>query len=150
MAVLANAPQALTAATYCIVDAVLDLPPAGQPLDYSTDPGTWFKYVGTYDILEDGTTDVGRAQVFVDADRLWATVTGPTIPEPEGVTVELLQVYPETFVIDEDGDGAADVDLSFVANHGDPPRVEFLRNRHAVGTRRAEPRRAATPGSSGP
>jgi CubicO group peptidase (beta-lactamase class C family) len=140
VAVLANAPQSLIDATYCIVDAVLDLPPAGAPPDYSTDPSTWSKYRGTYDVREAATGYTWSAEVFVDDDRLWATVSGPTIPEPDGITVELFQVYPETFVVDEDGDGHADIDLSFVAGHGDPPRVEFVRNRHSVGTRRADPR----------
>jgi CubicO group peptidase (beta-lactamase class C family) len=150
VAVLANAPQSLIDASYCIVDSVLDLPPAGPPPDYSTDSATWSKYSGTYDVIEAATGITWSADVFVDASRLWATISGPTVPEPDGVTVELYQVYPETFVIDADGDGAADVDLSFVAGHGDPPRVKFVRNRQSVGTRRVDPRRvdsrrAATP-----
>jgi len=142
VAVLANAPQSLIDATYCIVDMVLDLPPAGSPPDYSTDPATWPKYRGWYDVVEAATGNTWSAEVFVDNDRLWATVAGPTVPDPNGVTVELHQAYPETFVIDEDGDGAADVDLSFVASHGDPPRILFVRNRQSVGTRRADPHRA--------
>ncbi len=143
VAVLANAPQSLIDATYCIVDAVLDLPPSGPPTDHSTDPATWSKYRGWYDVVEGSTGNTWSAEVFVDDDRLWATVAGPTVPDPHGVTVELHQVYPETFVVDEDGDGAADVDLSFIASHGDPPRVLFVRNRQSVGTRRAVPRRSA-------
>jgi hypothetical protein len=138
VAVLANAPRSLIPAAYCIVDEVLDLPAEWPADDETTGPEDWERFRGTYDLLEGRTGERFEAEIFVEDGTLWATVTGDTIPVAGGLTVDMFQVYSETFVIDTDGDGGYDVDFTFITSPGRPGRVGFMRHREVVGAKRLD------------
>lgn len=57
-------------------------------------------------------------------------------------TTELEQVFLDTFLFDSDGDGAADTDITFCSQKGDPGFMMWMRNRLAVGERQLTPRTA--------
>ena len=146
VAVLANTFESLTAAAYCIVDAVLQ-PSGPPPPDYTTDPSTWAPYLGTYDITDvEGSTF--RAQVgFVGSDFLitFLGLDGGS----ETYTTPLVQLYLDTFGIDSDEDSQLDMDLTFIRSEAGPAR--WLRNRLAVGARRSSLRgRADSQATPGP
>jgi len=145
VALLANVTYSLGQAAYCIVDQVLDPPPA-EPLDLTTDPSTWGRYAGDYIITQyDGTT--WAVIVHLDGDHLMATGEDPAEPGV-AVTTELEQVYPDTFLFDSDLDGSVDTDITLCDRTGEPGLMMWLRNRQGVGERQLTPRpgsRAVSP-----
>jgi hypothetical protein len=145
VALLTNVTSSLNAAAYCIVDEVLDPDPVDEP-DLSTDPTTWGRYAGKYVITEtDGTRT--PATVSLEGSHLLATIEDPAVPGTL-LTTMLVQVYLDTFYFDGNGDGIADVDITFCARKGRPGFTMWMRNRHAVGERLLVPnngRRLASP-----
>lgn len=138
VAVLANTFESLTAAAYCIVDAAL-APVDDPPVDLHTDPAAWGPYEGRF-AVEDTFGDTWEAQVHRDAQTLWITFTGMAPPQTTYTTV-MEQAFLSTFLIDGDGDGTAELDLTFIPARGLPARPMWLRNRNAVGTRRPQVQR---------
>jgi len=145
VAVLANTFESLDAAAYCIVDAAL-APPAEPPVDLHTDPATWGPYEGRF-AIEDSGGDTFEARVWRAGQQLWIEFSGLAPPQTT-YTTEMEQAFLSTFVIDSNDDGSVDLDLTFIPVRGVPARPVWLRNRHAVGTRRHELRqrlRSASP-----
>ena len=139
VALLSNVTSSLTDAAYCVVDEVLQPPPA-QPQDLSTDPSTWLRYRGHYDVTTSEAEAID-AEVFFDDGNFMITVTESANPF-NTLTAELEQLYLDTFAFDADGNGSLDQALTFCSGPGKPAPVHWLRDRHAVGTRRPTPRRA--------
>jgi CubicO group peptidase (beta-lactamase class C family) len=135
VAVLANTFEALNAAAYCIVDAAL-APPDEPPADLRTDPATWGRYEGRFS-LEDTFGDAFEARVWRVGAQLWLEFSGLAPPQTTYVT-EMEQAFLDTFMIDSDADGSADLDVTFIPARGVPARPIWLRNRNVVGTRRNE------------
>jgi CubicO group peptidase (beta-lactamase class C family) len=139
VALLTNVSSSLIDAAYCIVDEVLDPVPV-EPPDLTTDPATWARYEGEYQLTESDGASV-RARVELDGDRLIGIITNPLDPD-ETLTAELVQAFLDTFVFDNDGDGALDTDVTFHERDGLPGVTVWLRSRHLVGERLLDPRRA--------
>jgi len=132
VAVLANTPEPLANAAFCALDAVLAPPPVDPP-DLTTSPATWGRDLGHYDF-----TDVTGADFPADVDRSGAHLrvtlgSGSALFDPGSAL--LYQIYHDTFVVDLDGDGAAETDLTFIAGPGSPGATRWLRYRYAVGGR---------------
>ncbi len=139
VALLTNVTSSLTEAAYCVVDEVLEPPPA-EPQDLTTDPSTWRRYRGHYDVMT-SEGDAVDAEVFFADDNFMITVTETANPT-NTLTVELQQLYLDTFAFDADGNGSLDQALTFCSRPGRPPQVLWIRDRNAVGTRRLPPRAA--------
>jgi CubicO group peptidase (beta-lactamase class C family) len=137
VAVLANTFDALADAAYCIVDAAL-APPDEPPVDLRTDPATWGRYEGRFS-LEDTFGDAFEARVWRDGQQLWIEFSGLGPPQPT-YTTEMEQAFLNTFMVDSDADGSADLDVTFIPARGVPARPIWLRNRNVVGTRRHQVR----------
>ncbi len=141
VAVLANTTESLGAAAYCITDAVLSPPPSESP-DLSTDPATWRPYVGHYRAVQiDGT--VFDTTVSLSGDALRITFERPDDPG-FSYTTELVQAYLDTFLMDGNGDGAVDMDITFIPSQSTPGRILWLRNRYLVGDRQGGARPSLT------
>jgi hypothetical protein len=54
--------------------------------------------------------------------------------------VVMMPAYGDTYVVDLDDDGTADLDFTFMVGQGDPGRVEWLVNRSLVFERVSQPR----------
>ena len=137
VAVLANATSDLTGAARCIVNAVLE-PEAVSPPNLTTDPSTWKRYEGDF-LMTEANGYQTNIQVYLNNDRLMAAVTDPADPSFLYVT-ELVQAYLDTFALDSDGDGWADLDFTFCSSGGKPGFQRWMRNRVIVGERRLTPR----------
>jgi len=137
VALLANATSDLSSAAHCIVNAVLDPDPVEQP-DLTTDPSTWRRYEGDY-VMTETTGYKTHLQVFLDGDRLMSVVTDPADPSFIYLT-ELFQAYLDTFRLDSNADGRADLDFTFCARGGKPGFQMWMRNSQIVGERVLSPR----------
>ncbi len=117
VALLTNVTSSLRTAAYCIVDEVLAPDPV-EPQDLSTDPSTWARYQGDYLMREaDGTE--APARVYLQGDRLFGATEDPDNPGVV-VTVELFQLYLDTFLFDANGDGMPETDITFCGRSGRP------------------------------
>ena len=141
VALLTNVTWALNEAAYCIVDEVLEPGPVDPP-DLSTDPSTWKKYVGEY-VITDHEGATTEAEVYLAGDWLMGWFTDPAVPG-SGFTSRLDQDYLDTFRYDLNGDGRTDTDVTFCSTRGNPGYVKWMRNRRAVGERKATPRTAGS------
>jgi CubicO group peptidase (beta-lactamase class C family) len=141
VALLANVSWSLSDAAYCIVDEVLEPVPV-QPPNLTTDPSTWVAYVGDY-VITDSEGESMDATVYLDGNRLMTSIVDPEDPG-NIITGQLYQAFLDTFVIDSDGDGTTETDLTFCGTRGRPEVVKWIRNRLAVGERARIPRRDAT------
>ncbi len=139
VALLANVTYSLVDAAYCIVDEVLEPTPV-QPPDLRTDPSTWRPYVGDY-LMTDSQGTITEAAVSLSGLQLSLSVVDPGDPD-NPVIYPMYQVFRDTFVIDTDGDGATETDLTMCSRRGNPGFVMWLRNRRAVGERHLTPRTA--------
>ena len=131
VAVLGNGPSSMAQAAYCITTRVLGLT-SGAPPNRTTDPSKWDGFVGTYR----GSDVLGRPfeiAVSRGGSQLSVRITGLGAPFP--VTLPLTQQNPDVFLIDADGDGNADLDLTFVRSGGGGAQTRWLRNRQFVGER---------------
>jgi hypothetical protein len=138
--------MSLSAAAYCIVDAVLEPEPT-PPVDYSTDPATWSRYAGFYRLLDD-KGDAFDAEVTKTDDRFFITIIDPdrqTVIHSSG----LVQKYLDTFYVDAGGFDSLEPDLTiqpavtFISRGTLGRRTMWLRNRGIVGERLTLPRRPA-------
>ncbi len=139
VALLTNVTSSLTSAAYCIVDEVLAPTPVPPP-DLTTDPSTWWRYVGDYRFTDnEGATT--EATVYFEGDQLMGSLTDPAQPGFTFVT-ELEQVFLDTFLYDSNGDSFGDTDITFCSSRGEPGFLMWARNRYAVGERKLTPRTA--------
>ena len=138
VSILDNTLIHLTAAGYCIVDAVLE-PETSPPPDYSTDPATWGRYSGRYRFM-DNRGRFFEAEVKKELERLFITFIDPDEPGP--YETELVHQYLDTFLIDLDGDQVLDplFDLTFIRRTASGSKTMWLRNRSFVGRRLVPPR----------
>ena len=139
VSILDNTLIHLTAAGYCIVDAVLELE-VSPPPDYSTDPETWGRFNGRYRFM-DNHGDLFDAEVTKDEERFSITFIDPDEPGP--YQTDLVHQYLDTFIIDLDGDQVPDplFDLTFIHRTASGSKTMWLRNRSFVGRRVLPPRR---------
>ena len=137
VATLANVTSSLIDAAYCVVDVVLPQPPI-EPPSYLTAPSTWDRYAGHYDVTT-SESELIDADVTLEGEHLMAVLTEVLDPS-NTLTVELEQLYLDTFAFDADGNGTYDDQLTFCTRTGNPGWVMWLRNRYAVGERSQEPR----------
>lgn len=144
VAVLANTFESLTEAAYCIADAAL-APTGPEPPDDTTDPATWDRYLGSYAML-DSLGDPLDAAVAWKNGTLTVTFTDPENPRFFYAT-RLEQVYHDTFLIDGNGDGSLDLDLTFVRTAPGLAPTRWLRNRSLVGELRSAPQRRTLAGA---
>jgi len=136
VALLTNVTSSLSAAAYCIVDEVLAPDPVDPP-DLTTDPSTWRRYQGDYLLTEtDGST--WSVNISLQGDQLIGSVKDPETSDVV-LSSELVQVFLDTFLFDGNGDGSADVDLTFCQRKGGPGFTMWMRNRNAVGERQLTP-----------
>jgi len=142
VATLANVTSSLVDAAYCVVDVVLPQPPI-EPSTYLTAPSTWDRYAGHYDVTT-SERELIDADVTLEGEHLMAVLTEVLDPSST-LTVELEQLYLDTFAFDADGNGTYDDQLTFCTRAGNPGWVMWLRNRYAVGERSQEPRAGAFP-----
>jgi len=139
VAVLANTTASLSDAAWCITDAVLD-PGSPPPPDPGIDPSTWRRFEGSYGAVQvDGTRF--DTSVELRGEDLWITFTKPGDPSFR-YTTRLEPYAYDTFLMDGNGDGTVDLDLTFVAPPSAPHHTFWFRNRNLVGTHRGSARRA--------
>lgn len=149
VALLGNGPAPLSRGAYCVMEKVLGLT-SGAPPDVTTDPSLWHGFAGSYrgvDILNRPFT----ATVSLLASRLWVTINGLGSPVP--LSAVLIQQNPDVFLMDTDGDGIVDLDLTFIRSGGNGATTKYLRNRLFVGERLFQARRRidrVSPGAPGP
>lgn len=141
VAVLANTTASLSAAAYCIAEAAL-APGDTTPPDLTTDPATWGPYTGRYRLVQiDGT--IFDVEVGLRGSRLDITFRKPDDPSFVYST-PLEQAYLDTFLMDGNGDGEVDTDLTFIPWRPAPGRFLWLRNRYLAGPRSGDARRGAS------
>ncbi len=137
VAVLANTFESLADAAYCIVDEVFGTPGA-EPLDLSSNPELWPRFVGRYPGRDSIGSALDAVVTLVDGD-LAVDLVNPDNPL-DHLAAPLVPAFWNTFVIDYEGDGVYDLDLTFHLGEGTPGRVEWLVNRSWVGARAVPPR----------
>ncbi|MFQ5859796.1 MAG: serine hydrolase domain-containing protein, partial [Anaerolineae bacterium] len=145
VSVLGNTTSSMYSSLYCATAVMLGLQPPQNPPDYSTDPDTWGRYVGTYDVLDYEVLDPAgiefEAVVTKEEDDL--RLSFPTLRDPLTLTAPysrtLTQAFLDTFLFDINLDGTPDLDLTFIDDPEAPGEVKWMRNRVFVGTRAAVP-----------
>jgi len=144
VAVLANTFSSLGDAAYCIADEVLEpdhaAAPEIPPLEperlqlfegiYDTSISTPWASSSPYPILADATA-LGDGRMLL---HLW----DPASPW-DALWIADHAAY-DVFLVDVDGNGAPDLDLSFLVSAGGPEHVRWLRMRPVVGTPQVAPR----------
>ena len=136
---LANTFESLNDAAYCIVDNVFGTP--GEPApDLSPDPSRWPGFVGEYEGL-DAVGNPVVMEISLEGSSLQCELYDLRDPG-DRLEVPMTAAFWDTFVVDLDGDGVFDLDLTFHTDPGTPGRVSFLVNRVWVGARREAPRAA--------
>jgi len=135
VAVLANTPVPLSQAAACIVDAVLE-PADVEPPDYSTPPDSWRPNRGAYDAVDVYLKRIDT-RVTLEGEELLIHI-GPGSQYLGATSTELVQIFPDTFYIDSDGNGTLDTDFTFIEGEDTPFPVEWLRHRYLVGRRPAD------------
>ncbi len=142
VAVLANTTESLSGAAWCITDAVLD-PGVTDPPPPVGDPSSWRRYEGEYGAVQVDETRF-ETKVELSGDVLWITFTKPSDPSFRYRT--RLEPYGwNTFLMDGNGDGTVDMDLTFLAPPSTPTHTFWFRNRNIVGTRHGGGREAQRP-----
>ncbi len=152
VSVLGNTFSSMYSSLYCATAVMLGLEPQ-EPPDYSTDPDTWNRYAGTYDVLDYGWVGAMdpagleyETVVTKEDDEL--RLTWP-FPDPYNPTVPfsrtLYQAVHDTFVFDINLDGVPDLDVTFIDDPQVSGWVRWMRSRVFVGTRAAEPYRIYIP-----
>ena len=130
---------------YCATAVVLGLEPPQDTPDYSTDPDTWDRYVGTYNVLDYEVQDPAGIEfesvISKVDDEL--KLTFPTIPDPFNPTVPfsrtLTQALLDTFVFGANLDDRPDLDVTFIEDPMASGEVKWMRTRFFVGTRATMP-----------
>jgi len=144
VAVLANTFESLTESAYCVVDAAL-APSGPWPVDDTTDPETWDRFLGDYS-MQDSLGDRLDATVAWKNGTLVMAFTDPDSPRFYYST-RMVQAYHDTFLIDGNADGSLDTDFTFVRSTPGLAPTRWLRNRSLVGERLAAPRQRASSGN---
>jgi len=142
VAVLANTFQSLPDAAYCIADAVLEPDHSAAP-QYPLDPDRLAMFEGTYDVsLRAGISPnpyPGAAEVWVEnGGRLLLHLWIPNTPWSEVWILDHSAL--DVFLVDIEGDGVYDLDLSFLTSDGEPERLRWMRMRPVVGNPQVVPR----------
>jgi CubicO group peptidase (beta-lactamase class C family) len=142
VAVLANTFQSLPGAAYCIADAVLEPDHSAAP-EYPVDPDRWAIFEGVYDVsLRTGASPNPypvSAEVWIEAGgRLLLHLWDPNSAWDEVWILDHAAL--DIFVVDIEGDGRYDLDLSFLTSGGAPERLRWMRMRPAVGSSQVAPR----------
>ena len=142
VAVLANTFQSLPGAAYCIADAVLEPNHAVAP-EYPADPDRWEMFEGIYDFglrvnISPNPYPVNGEVWIEGGGRLLLNLWDPN--SAWGEVWILDHAALDVFVVDIEGDGIYDLDLSFLTSEGTPERVRWMRMRPAVGNLQVAPR----------
>jgi CubicO group peptidase (beta-lactamase class C family) len=136
VAVLANTFESLPGAAYCIADSLLSQGSTPPPPDPS-DPTTWSRFEGLWDFTTRTSYPLEGEVTVEDDDELslflWDAHSGWTAEFTLG------HVGYGIFLADLDEDGIPESDFEFL-DRGVPERVNWLRNRGLVGSRRSTPR----------
>jgi CubicO group peptidase (beta-lactamase class C family) len=135
VAVLSNTRVPLSGAAVCIVDAVLE-PADVDPPDYSTPPDSWRRYRGAYNAVDVYLRNI-NTRVTLEGEELMMHI-GPGSQYIEPTMTEAVQIFPDTFYIDSDGNGTLDTDFTFIEGEGTRQPVEWMRHRYLVGRRPAD------------
>ncbi len=149
VAVLANTFQSLPGAAYCIADAVLE-PDHAAAQRYPLDPDRLEIFEGNYDL---SLRSSSRPNLYPVSGEVWVEDGGRLLlhlwdPNSAWSQVWILDhAALDVFVVDIEGDGIYDLDLSFLTSGGTPERVRWMRMRPAVGNSQVVPResRRVTP-----
>jgi len=142
VAVLANTFQSLPGAAYCIADAVLEPDQSVTP-EYPADPDRWEMFEGIYDFglrvsISPNPYPVNGEVWIEGGGRLLLNLWDPN--SAWGEVWILDHAALDVFVVDIEGDGIYDLDLSFLTSEGTPERVRWMRMRPAVGNLQVAPR----------
>jgi hypothetical protein len=132
VAVLSNTRVPLSTAAVCIVDAVLE-PADVDPPDYSTPPDSWRPFRGAYDAVDVYLKNIAT-RVTLEGEELMVHI-GPGSQYLEPTMTEAVQIFPDTFYIDSDGNGTLDTDFTFIGGDATSHPVEWMRHRYLVGRR---------------
>ncbi len=142
VAVLANTFQSLSGAAYCIANAVLEPDHAAAPV-YPLDPDRLEIFEGTYDL---SLRVASRPNLYPVSGEVWIEDGGRLLlhlwdPNSAWSEVWILDhAALDVFLVDLEGDGTYDLDLSFLTSGGAPERVRWMRMRPAVGSTQVAPR----------
>ncbi len=145
VAVLANTFSSLPGAAYCIADAVLEPDHSVNP-QYPIDPARLGIFEGTYDVSLRASISPNPYPV---SGEVWMESGGRLLLhlwDPNSAWSEIWildHAALDVFVVDIEGDGIYDLDLSFLTSAGTPERVRWMRMRPAVGNLQVAPRRRA-------
>lgn len=139
VSILANTIQSLSGSAYCALREGLALEPQ-PPVDFSTDPATWGKYAGSYEVLLGGDGRTFPAWVTWTGEGLDVVIDFPA--DIGGMLrTPLIQAYLDTFGMDWDADGVLDLAVHFIEHpRGGSPssEIRWMRHRGFVGTRGAD------------
>jgi hypothetical protein len=144
VAVLANTSSSLPDAAYCIADHVLEPDHSAAP-QYPMDPDRLEMFEGTYDLSLRVSTSPNP---YPAAGEVWVENGGRLmlhlwIPNSAWDEVWILDhAALDVFLVDIEGDGVYDLDLSFLTSEGEPERLRWMRMRPAVGNPQVAPRNA--------
>jgi len=137
VAVIANTFESLPDAAYCILDHVLGVPGGGDVV-VDPEPQPPASLLGRYS----GFNSLGwpfATEVTLDDGRLLLELWQVDNPFNRG-SGRLVQAFRDTYVVDLDGDGTYDLDLTFLTSEGTPGRTSWLVNRSVVFQREVAPR----------
>ena len=146
VATVGNTTVSMTRSAYCATIVMLGLEPP-EPQDYTTDPTTWGRYTGTYEVVDyelfgllRPAVEAYQATITQEDERLRLSID---LPDPLNPTVPfsrtLTQGYLDTFFYDFDLDGQIQVDLTFIGNPENHGPTKWIRNRRFVGTQAPVP-----------
>jgi hypothetical protein len=142
VAVIANTFESLPDAAYCILDNVLGVPGGGQVV-VDPDPVAAESVLGRYT----GFNSIGwpfETEITLDGGTLQLELRQVDNPNNRG-SGPLVRAFRDTYVVDLDGDGAYDLDFTFMTSDGLPGRTGWLVNRSVVFEREAAPRWGTRP-----
>ncbi len=148
ISILANTMTSLTASAGCALRNMLDYMPGESP-DYSTLPGAWDRYVGTYRGLDSIGNESGAWVERSGAADL--RITFPEIVIPPGIAYSsaLDQKALNTFSFDANGDGTPDDSITFIddseSDSATSSHPRWLRNRGFVMTYQSDQIPTPTP-----
>jgi len=142
VAVLGNTFQSLPDAAYCIADAVLEPDYTVNP-QYPADPDRWEMFEGLYDVgLRVNITPnpyPAAAEVWVEnGGRLMLHLWAPNTAWNEVWILDHAAL--DVFLVDIEGDGVYDLDLTFLTSDGEPENLRWMRIRPVVGSPQIAPR----------
>ncbi len=132
VSILANTVTSLSGSAHCALREVARVQPKSSA-GLTTPPETWDVYEGTYAMMN---------QVFWDYTAEFRLVGDHLVMSylDLGGAIPLVQVLPNTFMPDTDGDGSPDgsMDLTFIRDEAQPDDIDWARYRYLVGERVGE------------